>query len=388
MAHQGEAEGADRLFVTKVPPHITKEDIATHFAKFGVTTDVYVPMAPGMQNHKGIAFVSFTDAMTAQLAINSGPHEINGSEVVVDFAAPRGPQGGPAGRPSQAQAFGGGGYGAPAYGGAMAYGGAPQAYGGGGNNFPGGVDPAAQEGRLFVTKVSPQLQREHLREHFSQFGELTDVYMPQAPGSTIHKGICFVSYQSPTSMQAALAASPHEIYGHQVVVDVAAPRGAAPPRSGGGYGGQAPMAHNPYGAQQSPYGMAYMVQAAPAAAPMMAAPGGTTGTPVPGRLFITKVTPDLTKEDFQAYFGQYGELSDVFVPGGGTKGIAFVTYADTNLAAQVLATQQHQVKPGKIVLVDQALDRPALPGKGGGKGGGYGAAPSAAMAFGGGYAPY
>mmetsp|Transcript_5403 Transcript_5403/g.14607 ORF Transcript_5403/g.14607 Transcript_5403/m.14607 type:complete len:132 (+) Transcript_5403:440-835(+) len=129
-------------------------------------------------------------------------------------------------------------------------------------------------------------------------------------------------------------------------------------------------------------------------APMAASGGGHTGTPVSGRLFVTRVTPDMTKEDLMAYFGQYGDMSDVFVPNGG-KGIAFVTFADPNVAAQVLGAQQHQIKPGKAVLVDQALDRPALAGKGGGKGGGYGGgAPSAAQAFGGNdgqqvrYAPY
>merc|ERR1719220_3012416 len=90
-----------------------------------------------------------------------------------------------------------------------------------------------------------------------------------------------------------------------------------------------------------------------------------TGSPVPGRLFVTRVAPDMTKVDLQLYFQQFGQLDDVYIPTGG-KGIAFVSFRDASVSQRVLQTQQHFVKPGKAVLVDQALDRPPLPGKGGG----------------------
>merc|ERR550532_1184957 len=89
------------------------------------------------------------------------------------------------------------------------------------------------------------------------------------------------------------------------------------------------------------------------------------GTPVPGRLFVTRVTPDMTKVDLQLYFQQFGQLDDVYLPTGG-KGIAFVSFRDSSVCQRVLQVQQHFVKPGKAVLVDQALDRPPLTGKGGG----------------------
>lgn len=104
-----------------------------------------------------------------------------------------------------------------------------------------------------------------------------------------------------------------------------------------------------------------------AASPPAASPpsSGTTGTPVPGRLFVTRVTPDMTKIDLQMYFQKFGALNDVFVPSGG-KGIAFVSFRDPATAQDVLTTQQHEIKPGKAVLVDQAMDRPPLAGGGGG----------------------
>lgn len=385
-AQAGEVDHcADRLFITKVPQTLTREDIAAHFSRFGVTTDVYLPFIPGAPGHKGIAFVSFQDPASVQLAIANGPHEISGQEVVVDVAAPRG---------THPQAAG---FLAPA----------PVV------QVQEVVQEQASGDRLFVTKVPPMLQREHMREHFAQFGELTDVYMPAVPGGHSHKGICFVSFADPTSLQIALSHSPHEINGSQVVVDVAAPRGPVPrggavPGGGGGCGGgfgggfaghqgysmgggmhvSMPSASPAWGGGHmvshmgghlgggvqmggmGGIGMAVAGFAQNAAPPAMSS---NTGIPVAGRLFVTRVAPDMTKADLQLYFGQFGELQDVYIPSGG-KGIAFVSYIEAAVAQHVLQSQQHFVKPGKAVLVDQALDRPPLLGKGGGN----------AVAFGGG----
>jgi len=119
------------------------------------------------------------------------------------------------------------------------------------------------------------------------------------------------------------------------------------------------------------------------AAPMLAGmvPHPTCiGTPVPGRLFVLRVAPDMTKVDLQLYFQQYGQLDDVFIPNGG-KGIAFVSYNDPAVAQRVMTQQQHFVKPGQAVLVEQAMDRPPMGGKG--KGGML-----ARQAFGNRSAPY
>merc|ERR1719401_1684712 len=77
----------------------------------------------------------------------------------------------------------------------------------------------------------------------------------------------------------------------------------------------------------------------------------------------------MTKVDLQLYFQQYGQLDDVYIPTGG-KGIAFISFRDSVVSQRVLQAQQHFVKPGKAVLVDQAIDRPPLGGKGGKGGGG------------------
>lgn len=344
-----QAPDSDRLFVTKIPQAATKEDVHEYFTRFGSITDVYLPAVPGVPGHKGIAFISFGDGTSVQLAMNSGPHELRGHEVVVDIAAPRGVP--PHGQVAMMQP-----------------------------TMEGLLEQQAAADRLFVTKVPPSIQREHLREHFSQFGDLTDVYMPAVPGGNTHKGICFVSFSDPASLHLALQHSPHEVHGHQVVVDVAAPRGLVPGRgvvAGATTGPGGPSILQAQGTTVAGIAMQQQ-QAATMAMPgtmmqgyatNMMAPGMSlapnTGSPVPGRLFVTRVPPDLTKVDLQLYFQQFGQLDDVYIPTGG-KGIAFVSFRDSTVSQRVLQTQQHFVKPGKPVLVDQALDRPPLAGKGGG----------------------
>lgn len=85
-----------------------------------------------------------------------------------------------------------------------------------------------------------------------------------------------------------------------------------------------------------------------------------SGMPVAGRLFLTRVVPEVTKADLQLYFQQFGELSDAYIPMN--KGIAFVSFVDPNNAQVVLQSEQHFVKPGIAVVVTQAVDRPPLAG--------------------------
>ncbi|CAK0867873.1 unnamed protein product [Prorocentrum cordatum] len=222
--------------------------------------------------------------------------------------------------------------------------------------------------------------------------------MPSVPGGATHKGICFVSFADPQSVQACLAHQPHEVNGCHVVVDVAAPRGAPQQQRGMMPMQQAPQlqyaqqparqaqyvqqpvpqvryvqqpAHHFKGGQApQPRGGAY-AGGAPQQV-MVQQPMGqgvpAAGAVVPGRLFLTRVPLDVTTADLQAYFEQYGQLQDVFIPNGG-KGIAFVSFADHNKAMEVLQTRQHIVKEGQSepLNVEQARDRPSQPafGKGG-----------------------
>merc|ERR1719507_850068 len=91
-----------------------------------------------------------------------------------------------------------------------------------------------------------------------------------------------------------------------------------------------------------------------------------TGNVMPGRLFLTKMSPNINKDDLQSYFEQFGSLNDVYIPAG--KLIAFVGFNDASVATTVAQMQTHEVKPGCSVCVDVAVERPdSDKGKGKGK---------------------
>lgn len=343
----------NRIFINGVPQTATKDDLAAHFGQFGATMDVYLPLVFGSTQHKGMCFVTYATPESAALALgHPGGHAIHGIQVTVNHCLPKDKGCGKG-------AFVGGGK---------------------GGAFPGTV---AAGDRLFITKIPPEATKEEVEALFSMFGQWTDVYLPPGSFPAGHKGICFISYSDPSAAQLAMQCGPHQLRGQELVVDIAAPREAkgsgkavAPlavpvpavqplvmptPSWTAGY----PAVQTWTSAQPVQQTLlAPLVQQVPQAQ-ALAVPLGTTVGLKPGRLFLTKVSEDVTKEDLALYFQQYGQLQDVYVPPG--KSIAFVSFSDASTAAIVVQNAEHQVKPGRVVTVDLAYDRPPLEAKGKGK---------------------
>jgi len=229
-----------------------------------------------------------------------------------------------------------------------------------------------QTDRLFVMRLPQSVTTDELRAHFSRFGDVTDVFLPQVPGSSQHKGIAFLSFTNPESLARALHHPAHELHGQAVTVDVAIPRSGP----GGGMLSaalvQPAVPSTALGSTSTQVGPQKSV-AAPSSSPSASlsnaavpgVPGG--GVPAGGRLFVTKVAPDVSVMDLRTYFGQFGQLADVYVPPG-NKGIAFASYFDPASAQAVLKSSSHEVRPGRVVVVDQAFERPPMGSKGPGKG--------------------
>mmetsp|Transcript_37553 Transcript_37553/g.91920 ORF Transcript_37553/g.91920 Transcript_37553/m.91920 type:complete len:414 (+) Transcript_37553:88-1329(+) len=217
----------------------------------------------------------------------------------------------------------------------------------------------ATEGlRIFVTKVSQNLDEDHLRAYFGAFGELTDCYVPRVPGKAGHKGIGFVTYADHNAGEQVLLQQVHLVAGEEVTVDRATARTE---KGGKGKGGDPFMAS---------YAPAYpAMRAAPAYKPAPLSVAGKGGAASGVRVFVTKIAPTLEEDSIRAYFGAFGELSDCYmprVPGRvGHKGIAFVTFVNAREGEQVLASPVHNIS-GEEVAVDRAVPREE---KGAGKGG-------------------
>lgn len=367
----------NRIFVNGVPFTASRDDLRVYFEQFGATTDVYMPLVHGSTQHKGIGFVTYAVNESVNVCMAQPGHAIHGQPVTVELCMSKDKGGGK----------GKGGDKGP------------------GSGFPGTVNNGD---RLFITKIPPDATKDEVEALFSRFGQWTDVFLPNGNFPAGHKGICFISYTDATAANLAISCGPHELRGQELVVEIATPRGEG--GKGGGkvdfnsaqqpvqyvqvqqpqlqfvqqqpqyvqpqqvYGGLAPQQmHTPvvvpapnwqqgYPPTQLSQPQPYVVQHVAAPVQQVVAP--TVGLK-PGRLFLTKVGAEVSKEDLQGYFQQWGELQDVYVPPG--KSIAFVSFSDANVTSQIVGVPEHEIKPGCVVRVDLAYDRPPLEAKGKGK---------------------
>jgi len=193
----------NRVFVNGVPQTLGHSELATHFAQFGATKDIYLPMLFGTQQHKGIAFVTFDTPESQELALKYPSHVICGHQVSVSVCLAKGPN--KAG------------------------------------HFPGSV---LSPERLFVTGIPLEATQDEVQAYFKPYGSWSDFFMPRGHFAAGHKGMCFISFHSPASVQQVINSRPHTIRDQQVVCDIAAPR-----EKGGGKGKEAAAAPAPFNGQ-------------------------------------------------------------------------------------------------------------------------------------------
>ncbi|MGF1565598.1 MAG: RNA recognition motif domain-containing protein [Flavobacteriales bacterium] len=97
------------IFVTKLSPNVTQEELHSLFAQFGTVASAKVIIDRETGNSKGYGFVEMEDETEGQTAIDAlNDTEVDGRRVVIKKARPREEMGGGGGggrRPS----FGGGG---------------------------------------------------------------------------------------------------------------------------------------------------------------------------------------------------------------------------------------------------------------------------------------
>ena len=67
------------------------------------------------------------------------------------------------------------------------------------------------------------------------------------------------------------------------------------------------------------------------------------------KLFVGRLPKDITKEEVNDYFDEFGDMTDVFVPFKPFRGFAFITYADQEDAMRVLS-MTHHLKVNRLFL--------------------------------------
>eukprot|EP00667_Euglena_gracilis_P019230 EG_transcript_20570 len=77
--------------------------------------------------------------------------------------------------------------------------------------------------RIFACRIPPTLGQDEVRAYFEQFGALSDFYMPLIFETKQPRGIAFITYLSPESVDSVMQVS-HELGGRQIAVDRATPK--------------------------------------------------------------------------------------------------------------------------------------------------------------------
>eukprot|EP00933_Yihiella_yeosuensis_P049872 TRINITY_DN4734_c0_g2_i1.p1 TRINITY_DN4734_c0_g2~~TRINITY_DN4734_c0_g2_i1.p1 ORF type:complete len:336 (+),score=97.59 TRINITY_DN4734_c0_g2_i1:59-1066(+) len=188
--------------------------------------------------------------------------------------------------------------------------------------------------RIFVrteTRGQPLPKGDSVKNHFSRFGEVSDVYNPPTSPD-----ICYVTFKGAQDVQLALSEPMTNIDGVPCNVQQAVPRNSGP--GGGGKGG--------FGAPSQDR----------------------------TRIYVTGLE-QADEDQLRVYFSQFGSVKDVYMPAdkmtGQKKPFAFVTMMSSEEADAIVAAGQHQIAPGlPPVNTTTAAPRDA-PSQGppGGKGG-------------------
>ena len=62
-----------------------------------------------------------------------------------------------------------------------------------------------------------------------------------------------------------------------------------------------------------------------------------------GKIFVSRVTPEMSEDDIKSYFGQFGELSYIFLPRNPFRAFCFLTYVDPQVARQVCEQEEEHL---------------------------------------------
>lgn len=214
------AKKVSRIFVARIPLSVTESTFRSYFEKYGDITDLYMPKDPTSKAHRGIGFITFSNAESVDDLMNES-HELGGSTVVVDRATPKEDDPRPISHIPQV-----GGYGAyNAYiNGATRYAalGAPTMYDQPTSMYGRGLHSRGMGRKIFVGRLPQEASVEDLRQYFGRFGRILDAYIPKDPKRSGHRGFGFVTFAD-DGVADRVSRRSHEICGHQVAIDSATP---------------------------------------------------------------------------------------------------------------------------------------------------------------------
>jgi RNA-binding protein Musashi len=211
-----------RLFVGGLSWQTTEESLRWHFEQYGQVTTVELMKDRNTGKPRGFGFVCFTDPATVEIVMQESTHEVNHKVIDVKRAQARGmappsihqdrppPPSSSSLEQQQQQPV------------AMeAATTKPQAIGS--TNF--------EHNKVFVGGIPHSIDRDGLRDIFSEFGKVTEVVIMLDQLTQRSRGFAFVSFEDNDGADKAIEAQPLSIQGRHVEVKLATPRGGVEQKS-------------------------------------------------------------------------------------------------------------------------------------------------------------
>jgi nucleolin len=181
-----------------------------------------------------------------------------------------------------------------------------------------------------------------LREEFSKFGTVTEVFLPTERSTQRPRGFGFVTLQAREAAENAISKlDQSQLDGRTIRVNESRPKGSGPSGDSG----------------------------------RPAGPGGSSGFNSSGKeevkLYVGNLAFDTTQESIQKLFEQCGKVTDCFMPtdrdSGKVRGFCFVTMPSAAAEEACRMLNGYEVD-GRAIRVNEAQPK----GGGGGGRGGYG----------------
>eukprot|EP00668_Euglena_longa_P001920 GGOE01002243.1.p1 GENE.GGOE01002243.1~~GGOE01002243.1.p1 ORF type:complete len:345 (+),score=17.32 GGOE01002243.1:65-1099(+) len=213
--------------------------------------------------------------------------------------------------------------------------------------------------KLFIGGLTATTTREHLEQHFGQFGVLTDAVVMETNGRP--RGFGFVTFENEEQADMAFHYAPgHLIDGKMVDVKKAEPKGSPNLL-------QRPAAYSAVGAYSTPatyapplpplgrgiphqlpsplHNFAVRTSAPRPAIPQISVKGGYSGAEnaAISKIFVGGLAHHTTEDSLYAYFSQFGNVlgCEVMRRDGVPRGFGFVVFSHSSEASLALSQQMH-----------------------------------------------
>ncbi|XP_076338003.1 heterogeneous nuclear ribonucleoprotein A1-like 3 isoform X2 [Tachypleus tridentatus] len=204
MANDMEPEQYCKLFIGGLDYRTTEDSLKAHFEQWGEIVDCVVMRDPNTKKSRGFGFITYKKAHMVDDAQAARPHKVDGREVEPKRAVPREDCGKP--------------------------------------------EAQATVKRIFIGGLKDDVEEEHLRDHFGQYGNIVNVNIVTEKSTGKKRGFAFVEFDDYDPVDKIVLKKHHILKGKKTEVkkalskqelETARMRGSSSrgPSGGGGGGG-------------------------------------------------------------------------------------------------------------------------------------------------------